>query len=253
MGLAVAALVGVQLLYLPAFRWASGRWAALAGLRARIAEASGLAADRPRLQQVMQQQQALQKRLYESQSPARALELLTQQARAQHVVLQGTQSSAGPAQRAVLQVTATGSYRALGEWLGWLSSEAPFLSALTAVTITKAPSGGSDRRAVVTLEVPPTLSGEAPTAARALQRQRTTTLTWDRDPFVPPSPPARRPAAGGVVVSGILWSPEHPLAVVNGVVVGVGKTVGGHYIRKITQDRVVVSDGETTTELTVTP
>ncbi|MCH7958824.1 MAG: hypothetical protein IID08_01760 [Candidatus Hydrogenedentes bacterium] len=44
------------------------------------------------------------------------------------------------------------------------------------------------------------------------------------------------------IVSGIIWDPENPLAVINDEVVGVGNYLGeGIMIKMITQDRVVLS------------
>ena len=52
-------------------------------------------------------------------------------------------------------------------------------------------------------------------------------------------------------VSGILWDPRSPSAVVNGQLVGVGDQVGNWRVMEIRKDKVILSDGVTQEELNV--
>jgi hypothetical protein len=50
-------------------------------------------------------------------------------------------------------------------------------------------------------------------------------------------------------LSGILWSQEHPLAIINEAIVKIGDKVGASIVTDIRQDRVILSDGAKETEL----
>ena len=52
-----------------------------------------------------------------------------------------------------------------------------------------------------------------------------------------------------MVLEGIVWDEERPLAVINDRVVGVGDTVRQSRIAKITQTEVFLEDGEETFSL----
>ncbi len=52
-------------------------------------------------------------------------------------------------------------------------------------------------------------------------------------------------------LNGILWDPQMPTAVVNNRVLGVGDRIGSWKVVRIQKDRVVLSDGHSTQELTV--
>ncbi len=88
-------------------------------------------------------------------------------------------------------------------------------------------------------------------AQREEQRRRAGTLEWRRDPFTSTS--------SGVVeesrdwhLSGILWDPARPLAIINGQTVQVGDQLGAYRIVSITRETVTISDGTATTTLHLT-
>lgn len=86
-------------------------------------------------------------------------------------------------------------------------------------------------------------------AGRQVQRERAAELAWGRDPFNPPTLTAASP--GGLHLSGILWDPVQPLAVINGQTAVVGDTVGRYRVTQILQDRVTLTDGTQTLYLHV--
>ena len=87
-------------------------------------------------------------------------------------------------------------------------------------------------------------------AQRAAQRERAAQLGWTRDPF---THGASVGLMGGFTLSGILWDATAPIAMVNGQMVSVGDTVEGYRVTEIRIDRVLLSDGEQTHELLVSP
>ena len=52
--------------------------------------------------------------------------------------------------------------------------------------------------------------------------------------------------SGGLLVEGIIWSQDHPLAVIDDELVAAGQTVGPYTVREIHRDGVVVQRGEET-------
>ena len=50
-------------------------------------------------------------------------------------------------------------------------------------------------------------------------------------------------------LQGISWDEEQPLAIIDGVIVGVGDRVSGREVVKIEKDRVILDDGEKYFEL----
>ncbi len=96
--------------------------------------------------------------------------------------------------------------------------------------------------------VPPLDAPASP--QRGVQRQRAADLRWSRDPFI------RGGASGqmsGLSLSGILWSVKAPMAIINGQMAHVGDELEGYRVLEIRQDRVAVSDGTETLQLTITP
>ena len=90
----------------------------------------------------------------------------------------------------------------------------------------------------------------ADSGPREMQRDRMTAVEWDRDPF------ARSPAAqsaGALTLSGILWDAQAPIAIVNGQMLRAGEEVGGFRVVEIRQDRVIVTDGTQTLQLSTAP
>ena len=89
----------------------------------------------------------------------------------------------------------------------------------------------------------------ARSTAREAQRQRAGNLVWGRDPFT-------RSALGqisGLALSGILWDPSQPIAIINGQMLRVGEEIDGFRVVQIEQDHVGLSDGGQTFSLTLTP
>ena len=87
-------------------------------------------------------------------------------------------------------------------------------------------------------------------AQREAQRQPTTLLAWGRDPFT------RDAATGngsGLALAGILWDPQQPMAIINGRTVRVGAELEGYRVTDITQDRVSITDGTQTFQLSIAP
>lgn len=79
-------------------------------------------------------------------------------------------------------------------------------------------------------------------------------LPWRADPFV------KRPGFAVVtvaqekfVLSGIVWSAEQPMAVVNGKVVVKGDTVGERSVASIGKNYVVLNKGDSSIELVSPP
>ena len=93
------------------------------------------------------------------------------------------------------------------------------------------------------------LAPEVP-AQREAQRERAAQLAWGRDPFMRG---ARAGQASGLTLSGVLWDPNQPMAIINGQMVHVGDELEGYRILEITQDRVSVTDGTQTLQLLVAP
>lgn len=85
---------------------------------------------------------------------------------------------------------------------------------------------------------------------RADQRQRRARLAWTRDPF---TRGASMSHTSGLTLSGILWDPAQPIAMINDHMVRVGEQLEGYTILEIRQDRVSVTDGTDTFQLHVAP
>ena len=96
----------------------------------------------------------------------------------------------------------------------------------------------------------PAGEGVSRAAERATQREAAQALAWSRDPFLPGGAAAD---LGELTCSGILWDPQRPLALINGLTVGVGEEVAGYRVLEITRDAVTVSDGSQTVTLRIAP
>ena len=89
-----------------------------------------------------------------------------------------------------------------------------------------------------------------PSTQRDAQRTRATRLSWRRDPFL------RGGTIGelsGLALSGILWDPKEPMAIINGQMVHVGEELDGYRVVEIMQDKVSITDGDQTFQLVLTP
>ena len=86
-------------------------------------------------------------------------------------------------------------------------------------------------------------------ADRAAQRRRAADVTWGRDPFLR----GGTEAASGLVLSGILWDAQAPVAILNGQMLHLGEELDGFRVTLITSDAVTVTDGTETFQLHTAP
>ena len=115
-----------------------------------------------------------------------------------------------------------------------------------AVATPPTPSQESPQPATLQLAVHSMVS-PALAERRAVQRQHAALLTWERDPFLR----ARGEGSSGLALSGILWDPSTPMAIINGTTLTVGSQVDGWQITEIGQDHVTVNDGTKTYQLRI--
>ena len=92
------------------------------------------------------------------------------------------------------------------------------------------------------------VSSEAAAQGRQAQREHEASLTWRRDPFT-----RSGSAAGvrGLTLSGILWDPQKPIAILNEQMVSVGDEVEDYQVLEIRPDRVLLTDGTETIQLLI--
>ena len=81
---------------------------------------------------------------------------------------------------------------------------------------------------------------------REEQRRRAASLQWGRDPF---TLGGAGEEAHGLHLSGILWDPAKPLAIINGQTVQVGDQLGEYRVLSIDRETVTLSNGTATTTL----
>lgn len=86
-------------------------------------------------------------------------------------------------------------------------------------------------------------------AHRHAQREQAKLLAWSRDPFLRGS----SASVTGLSLSGIIWDPSHPLAIINGVPLGIGEEIEGFRVLEILEDRVTLTDNTQTYSLRMTP
>ena len=97
------------------------------------------------------------------------------------------------------------------------------------------------RKQKVILESPPVSTEKAMPKIAHLQRKRTEFVAWGRNPFV-----WRKATAGptsGLTLSGIVWDEEVSCAIINGDIVHTGDTIDGKTVKRIDQDKVIITDG----------
>ena len=94
------------------------------------------------------------------------------------------------------------------------------------------------------------IAQKADATPREAQRQRLAAISWSRDPF---TRSAGAGQASGLSLSGILWDASAPIAIINGQMRHVGEEFDGYRIVEIVQDRVSVTDGTQTFQLTLAP
>jgi hypothetical protein len=94
------------------------------------------------------------------------------------------------------------------------------------------------------------LMGTGHLASREEQRDYLAHLEWGRDPFSGTSAVGQ---ASEFVLSGILWDPTQPLAIINGTMVGVGEQLEDVFVLEIRQDSVTLTDGMEPFQLHLSP
>ena len=77
--------------------------------------------------------------------------------------------------------------------------------------------------------------------------KRTNYTTWSRNPFTLQKTSSK--AFKGLILDGIMWDKEKPLAIINGRIVKIGDTVSGNTVVDIKQDKVILNDGVADFEL----
>ena len=169
LGGAIALALCVRFLFMPAIARIGERRATLQNLQVKTADAGVLMSQLPAFQATLQESQAryrlLERRVGESESVARVLETLSQQAKANELELVTVQPRAGESGKRLvvfgselavsevpLTLQLTGRYHSLGEFLGALS-DAPFLSSVRELTVSKPDAGHPELRADLTLAV----------------------------------------------------------------------------------------------------
>ena len=75
---------------------------------------------------------------------------------------------------------------------------------------------------------------------------KTNFTAWGRNPFVLNM---KNFTGSTLVLNGVIWDDQKPMAIVNDNVVGVGDHVGANTVIDIQQDRVMLSDGTNNVEL----
>ena len=122
------------------------------------------------------------------------------------------------------------------------SPRPPSASTTARVTGSLSPSPSKDAAAARTLP--------GSSEQRRAQRERSGVLVWSHDPF---TRGATTGDLSGLSLSGILWDPQQPVAIINGQTVQVGQELEGYRIIAIGPDRVSVSDGAQTFQLLLSP
>lgn len=71
--------------------------------------------------------------------------------------------------------------------------------------------------------------------------KRTNYSSWGRNPFTLQETSFK--AFKGLILDGIMWEKEKPLAIINNDIVKIGDNVSGNIVVDIKQDRVILNDG----------
>jgi hypothetical protein len=83
----------------------------------------------------------------------------------------------------------------------------------------------------------------------ALLEQQASLIELKRDPFTAAPIALEKNLQSGVDLTGILWDKDKPLAIIDGEIVKKGAQLGNKTIMEIKKDRVILSDGESLSEL----
>ena len=76
---------------------------------------------------------------------------------------------------------------------------------------------------------------------KLVQRKRSEFAGWGRNPFVWPRVAAS--PISDLTLSGIIWDEEASYAIINGTVVHAGDGIAGKRVKRIEQDKVILTDG----------
>jgi hypothetical protein len=77
--------------------------------------------------------------------------------------------------------------------------------------------------------------------------KRTNYTSWARNPFT--FQKILPKASEGLILSGIIWDKEEPMAIINGEILKIGDNINANLIIDIKQDRVILNDGTNNFEL----
>lgn len=97
------------------------------------------------------------------------------------------------------------------------------------------------RKQKISLERAP-VSLEKPVAEiTPAQRKKSEFTDWGRNPFVWPKGVAS--PVSDLTLSGIIWDEKAPYALINGSIVHTGDEIAGKTVKRIEQDKVILTDG----------
>lgn len=77
--------------------------------------------------------------------------------------------------------------------------------------------------------------------------KKTNYASWGRNPFTLQKTSSK--AFKGLILEGIMWDKEKPLAIINGQIVKIGDKVSQNTVVDIKQDKVILDDGTKEFEL----
>lgn len=155
-----------------------------------------------------------------------------------------------------VDIEAESDFPALGEFLGNLETLPSGIFSVKAWDAFPDPKDPSKLRSKLNLAL--YLEGtekKAPAPLSALKasqrpaRKAKTETEWDSNPFVAQKNDAEPVFEGDLVLNGIAYDKEKPAAILNGKIVKVGDAVGPYTVTGIFPERVVVTDGTSSTEI----
>lgn len=247
----------------------------LAELKGKIEVAQMLAGQLAGQQAVLSEARAeyqrVRRRIGDGHTVARVLEELGRLAKQEKLGIAGLEpqdNEAAPRLLAVeggltirevpVRLKLKGRYQQMGQFLAALSG-ASSLATVQRINFTRPDAESAQLEAELVLAIylqelgtatEPWAGLLANPASRYAQQERLAELGWTRDPFLRGGPTG---AAGGFVLSGILWDATAPIAIINGEPLRAGDRIGGYQILSIEQDRVSLTDGEETLQLLIAP
>ncbi|MEK6728053.1 MAG: hypothetical protein AABY28_05235 [Candidatus Omnitrophota bacterium] len=89
---------------------------------------------------------------------------------------------------------------------------------------------------------------EKPILAQRVTK-RTNYTSWARNPFTLQKTSSK--VFEGLILGGIMWDKEKPLAIINDEIVKIGDNVSGNIVVDIKQDKVILKDGAKDFELRI--